>query len=77
MDPLKEIEAKLSATDYLLVLPTLLLMVENIRRKDAVLTAVQTSLEDIRLGLKSVQFDLEATRRERNEYKQKLEAHGL
>lgn len=52
-------------------------LVENVanecRRRRSILTLVQEGLGQLRLDMKYIMFDLEATRRERDEYKEKLE----
>jgi hypothetical protein len=42
-------------------------------RKRRILVLVQEALTQLRLDMKYLMFDLEATRRERDEYKQKAE----
>ena len=52
-------------------------VVESTKRRRRILTLVQDALSQLRLDMKYLMFDLEATRRERDEYKQKLdEANG-
>jgi hypothetical protein len=45
----------------------------SLNRKRRILSLVQDALAQLRLDLKYLLFDLEATRRERDEYKQRLE----
>ena len=52
-------------------------VVESTKRRRRILTLVQDALSQLRLDMKYLMFDLEATRRERDEFKKKLdEAHG-
>ena len=53
--------------------PALDRVVESTRRRRRILTLVQEALGQLRLDMKYLVFDLEATRRERDEYRQKLE----
>ena len=46
---------------------------ENIDRRRRILNFIQEALSQLRLDMKYLMFDLEATRRERDEYRQKLE----
>ncbi len=46
---------------------------ENSRRRRRILTLVQDALAQLRLDMKYLMFDLEATRRERDELQAKLE----
>ncbi len=48
-------------------------VVESTRRRRRILTLVQEALGQLRLDMKYLMFDLEATRRERDEYREKLE----
>jgi hypothetical protein len=48
-------------------------VVESTRRRRRILTLVQDALGQLRLDMKYLMFDLEATRRERDEYRAKLE----
>ena len=49
-------------------------VVESIRRRRRILALVQEALSQLRLDIKYLMFDLEVTRRERDELKTKLEA---
>ena len=49
-------------------------VVESTRRRQRILALVQEALSQLRLDMKYLLFDLEATRRERNRYKETLEA---
>ena len=46
---------------------------ENIDRRKRILSFIQEALSQLRLDMKYLMFDLEATRRERDEYRKKLE----
>jgi len=53
--------------------PALKKVVDSTRRRRRILSLVQDALSQLRLDMKYLAFDLEATRRERDEYRQKLE----
>ena len=53
--------------------PLLTRVVESTRRRRRILSLVQEALGQLRLDMKYLMFDLEATRRERDEYRSKLE----
>lgn len=46
---------------------------ESTQRRRRILTLVQDALSQLRLDMKYLMFDLEATRRERDEYRAKLD----
>ena len=48
-------------------------VVESTKRRRRILTLVQDALSQLRLDMKYLMFDLEATRRERDEYRCKLD----
>jgi cupin superfamily acireductone dioxygenase involved in methionine salvage len=48
-------------------------VVESTKRRRRILSLVQDALSQLRLDMKYLMFDLEATRRERDEYQTKLE----
>lgn len=48
-------------------------VIESTKRRRRILTLVQEALGQLRLDMKYLMFDLEATRRERDEYRLKLE----
>jgi len=48
-------------------------VMESTRRRRRILTLVQDALGQLRLDMKYLMFDLEATRRERDDYRVKLE----
>jgi hypothetical protein len=54
--------------------PVLQLTVESTNRRRRILSLVQEALGQLRLDMKYLMFDLEATRRERDTYKEELEA---
>ena len=53
--------------------PALERALENIDRRRRILSFIQEALSQLRLDMKYLMFDLEATRRERDEYRRKLE----
>lgn len=53
--------------------PALSRVVESTRRRRRILTMVQDALSQLRLDMKYLIFDLEATRRERDDYRRQLE----
>jgi len=53
--------------------PVFARVVESTRRRRRILNLVQDALSQLRLDMKYLMFDLEATRRERDEYKRKSE----
>jgi hypothetical protein len=48
-------------------------VVESTKRRRRILSLVQDALSQLRLDMKYLMFDLEATRRERDDYRLKLE----
>ena len=48
-------------------------VVDSTRRRRRILTLVQDALGQLRLDMKYLMFDLEATRRERDDFQAKLE----
>lgn len=46
---------------------------ESTRRRRRILTLVQDALSQLRLDMKYLMFDLESTRRERDDYRRQLE----
>lgn len=48
-------------------------VVESTKRRRRIMNLVQEALSQLRLDMKYLLFDLEATRRERDEYKTRLE----
>lgn len=51
-------------------------VVAGTRRRRRILKLVQEALGQLRLDMKYLMFDLEATRRERDEYRRQLEQDG-
>ena len=49
-------------------------VLESTKRRRRILNLVQDALSQLRLDMKYLMFDLEATRRERDAFKRKLEA---
>ena len=54
------------------LLPALERVIESTKRRRRILTLVQDALSQLRLDMKYLMFDLEATRRERDEFHAKL-----
>jgi hypothetical protein len=65
--------ATLPAAERLRIEPLLTRVVDSTTRRRRILTLVQDALSQLRLDMKYLMFDLEATRRERDEYRRKLE----
>ncbi len=59
------------------VSPSLTRVIECSTRRRRILNLVQEALSQLRLDMKYLIFDLEATRRERDQYKEQLEQNGL
>jgi hypothetical protein len=57
--------------------PIMATVLDGIRRRRQILGLVQDALSQLRLDMKYLIFDLEATRRERDEYRRQLEETGL
>jgi hypothetical protein len=55
------------------LVPALERVVESTKRRRRILTLVQDALSQLRLDMKYLMFDLEATRRERDDYHAKLQ----
>ncbi len=53
--------------------PALGRVVESTKRRRRILSLVQEALSQLRLDMKYLVFDLEATRRERDDYRRQLE----
>ncbi len=53
--------------------PTFSRVVESTKRRRRILNLVQEALAQLRLDMKYLVFDLEATRRERDEYRSQVE----
>lgn len=56
--------------------PVLARVVDSTKRRRRILALVQDALSQLRLDMKYLVFDLEATRRERDDYKNRLKQHG-
>ena len=56
-----------------IVEPAMTRVVESTKRRRRLLSLVQDALSQLRLDMKYLAFDLEATRRERDDYRRKLE----
>ncbi|GIW90502.1 MAG: transcriptional regulator [Pirellulaceae bacterium] len=54
--------------------PLMLRIMESTRRRRRILRLVQEALSQLRLDMKYLLFDLEATRRERDAYRRSLES---
>jgi hypothetical protein len=52
-------------------------VVESTKRRRRILSLVQDALSQLRLDMKYLVFDLEATRRERDDYRVKLEEQDI
>lgn len=70
---LVEVIAKLPKEHREAVQPALDKAVDGIKRRRRILKLVQEALSQLRLDMKYLVFDLEATRRERDSYKKQLE----
>ena len=70
---LAEAIARLPQEYRLRIDPLVSQVLENAKRRRRILSLVQDALGQLRLDMKYLTFDLEATRRERDEYRQKLE----
>jgi hypothetical protein len=53
--------------------PLFVRVLESTKRRRRILGLVQDALTQLRVDMKYLMFDLEATRRERDEYRRKLE----
>ena len=53
--------------------PVLVRVIDSTKRRRRILSLVQDALSQLRLDMKYLAFDLEATRRERDEYRRKFE----
>lgn len=53
--------------------PMLAQVLESTRRRRRILSLVQDALSQLRLDMKYLMFDLEATRRERDEFRRQVE----
>ncbi|MBX7165049.1 MAG: transcriptional regulator [Pirellulales bacterium] len=55
--------------------PLLARVIESTKRRRRILSLVQDALSQLRLDMKYLMFDLEATRRERDDLRQQLEGN--
>ena len=55
--------------------PALMRVAASTKRRRRILSLVQAALSQLRLDMKYLMFDLEATRRERDTYREQLEEH--
>jgi hypothetical protein len=62
----------LSAAERSRIEPVLARVVDSTKRRRRILNLVQDALSQLRLDMKYLVFDLEATRRERDEYRTRL-----
>jgi hypothetical protein len=69
--------AALPAEQRVRIEPALCKVTESTRRRRRILSLVQDALSQLRLDMKYLVFDLEATRRERDEYRRALEGTNL
>ena len=69
MEKIAELPAEHRAT----LAPALGRVVESTRRRRRILTLVQEALSQLRLDMKYLMFDLDATRRERDSYRKSSE----
>jgi predicted HTH transcriptional regulator len=56
--------------------PILVRVIQSTRRRRRILQLVQDALGQLRLDMKYLMFDLEATRRERDEFRRKVEGEA-
>jgi hypothetical protein len=53
--------------------PSLTRVIETVKRRRRILSLVQDALSQLRLDMKYLAFDLEATRRERDDFRRQVE----
>jgi hypothetical protein len=73
LEELAAIVAALPLPHRARVEPALHRVIDSTRRRRRILTLVQEALSQLRLDMKYLMFDLEATRRERDAYRRDLE----
>lgn len=73
---LGEMIAALPANHRSALEPVLERVAESTRRRRRILTLVQEALSQLRLDMKYLVFDLEATRRERDQYRRDADERG-
>ena len=59
------------------LVPALERVVESTKRRRRILSLVQDALSQLRLDMKYLMFDLEATRRERDDFQAKLKEYEI
>jgi hypothetical protein len=59
------------------LIPSLERVVESTKRRRRILSMVQDALSQLRLDMKYLMFDVEATRRERDDYHTRLEEREI
>lgn len=64
---------KLPEESRKIIEPALGRVIDSNKRRRRILSLVQDALSQLRLDMKYLAFDLEATRRERDEFRRKLE----
>jgi hypothetical protein len=69
---LTQLIGTLSAADRMRIEPVLARVIDSTKRRRRILSLVQDALSQLRLDMKYLVFDLEATRRERDAYRQRL-----
>ena len=74
---LSELIAQLPTETRRNIDPVLLRVIESTKRRRRILNLVQDAISQLRLDMKYLVFDLEATRRERDAYRQELEGTNL
>ena len=70
---LAEALSTLPAEHRQMIEPFLGQVIDSNRRRRRILSLVQDALSQLRLDMKYLAFDLEATRRERDDFRRKLE----
>jgi hypothetical protein len=73
---LKAAIESLPADQRMRIEPILLRVVESTRRRRRILNLVQDALSQLRLDMKYLLFDLEATRRERDDFRRELDQNS-
>ena len=73
IDELAQALAELPAAERQRIEPLISRVLDSSKRRRRILGLVQDALTQLRLDMKYLMFDLEATRRERDEYLAKLE----
>ncbi|REJ70636.1 MAG: transcriptional regulator [Planctomycetota bacterium] len=70
---LADVISQLPAEHRATIDPVMTRVMQSARRRRRILSLVQDALSQLRLDMKYLMFDLEATRRERDEYRERLE----